>query len=167
LHRAAPVEANRHRVSSIHIGHGRRGGRRVSARAVQQRLCDKGGAAAERTSTVNNTAPLADDALRVANLRFVGRRCRSASRASPCVAGVRLGAKFYIASCPAPNPSQNRVLWGIPLSIGRRRASHALSFRFTIGDLGELKSSNMGRADGPAPLARLTGRTPVDRDVCR
>ena len=117
--------------------------------SVQQRLFDK--AAAERTSTVN-TAPLADDALRVA-ICGSSAPLPSASRAKSCVA-VFAGGKFYIVDV-GPESVENLVLWGIPLSsVGGVLLTHFHSDH--IGDLGELNLQTWA-GGRPAPLAVYGG----------
>jgi ribonuclease Z len=98
---------------------------------VAQRIFDR---AAERRAGEINTAPLADDALRVA-ICGSSAPLPSAARAKPCVA-VFAGGKFYVVDT-GPESVENLVLWGIPLgSIGAVLLTHFHSDH--IGDLGEL-----------------------------
>jgi ribonuclease Z len=116
---------------------------------VQQRLFDK--AAAERTGSVN-TAPLADDALRVA-ICGSSAPLPSATRAKACVA-VFAGGKFYLVDV-GPESVENLVLWGIPLSqVGGALLTHYHSDH--VGDLGELNLQTWA-GGRPAPLAVYGG----------
>lgn len=100
--------------------------------AVQQWLFD---GAAQKMSATTNTAPLADDALRVA-VCGSSAPLPSADRAKACVA-VFAGGKFYVVDT-GPESVENLVLWGIPLSkIGGVLLTHFHSDH--IGDLGELQ----------------------------
>lgn len=99
---------------------------------VQQQLFD---GAAQKMSAKTNTAPLADDALRVA-ICGSSAPLPSADRAKACVA-VFAGGKFYVVDA-GPESVENLVLWGIPLSsIGGVLLTHFHSDH--IGDLGELQ----------------------------
>jgi ribonuclease Z len=121
-----------------------------------QRIFDR---AAERIAAQVNTAPLADDALRVA-VCGSSAPLPSADRAKPCVA-VFAGGKFYVVDV-GPESVENLVLWGIPLSaIGGVLLTHFHSDH--IGDLGELHLQTWvgGRA---APLA-VYGGPGVERVV--
>lgn len=121
-----------------------------------QRIFDR---AAERIAAQVNTAPLADDALRVA-VCGSSAPLPSADRAKPCVA-VFAGGKFYVVDV-GPESVENLVLWGIPLSaIGGVLLTHFHSDH--IGDLGELHLQTWvgGR---PAPLA-VYGGPGVERVV--
>jgi ribonuclease Z len=100
-------------------------------RQVAQRIFDR---AAERLAAQVNTAPLADDAMRVA-ICGSSAPLPSPKRAKACVA-VFAGGKFYIVDS-GPESVENLVLWGIPLgSIGGVLLTHFHSDH--IGDLGEL-----------------------------
>jgi ribonuclease Z len=112
--------------------------------SVQQTLFDA--AARERTSSIN-TAPLADDALRVA-ICGSSAPLPSPNRAKACAA-VFAGGKFYIVDA-GPESVENLVLWGIPLSsIGGVLLTHFHSDH--IGDLGELNLQTWA-GGRPAPL---------------
>jgi ribonuclease Z len=109
---------------------------------VQQRLFDR--VAMQRAAAIN-TAPLEDDALRVA-VCGSSAPLASAPRAKACVA-VFAGGKFYIVDA-GPESTENLVLWGIPLSsIGGVLLTHFHSDH--IGDLGEL---NLQTWAGGRPL---------------
>jgi ribonuclease Z len=117
--------------------------------SVQQRLFD---GAAEQMSARTNTAPLADDALRIA-ICGSSAPLPSADRAKACVA-VFAGGKFYVVDA-GPESVENLVLWGVPLSsIGGVLLTHFHSDH--IGDLGELQLQTWagGRR---APLAVYGG----------
>jgi ribonuclease Z len=123
---------------------------------VQQRIFDR--AAQKRASTINS-APLTNDALRVA-ICGSSAPLPSASRAKACVA-VFAGGKFYVVDV-GPESVENLVLWGIPLSsIGGVMLTHFHSDH--IGDLGELNLQTWagGRS---APLA-VYGGPGVERVV--
>lgn len=124
--------------------------------ALQQAIFDRG---AERMASRVNTAPLADDALRVA-ICGSSAPLPSPRRAKACVA-VFAGGKFYIVDA-GPESVENLVLWGIPLSeIGGVLVTHFHSDH--IGDLGELQLQTWvgGR---PAPLP-VYGGPGVDQVV--
>ncbi|HEU4725929.1 MAG TPA: MBL fold metallo-hydrolase [Candidatus Eisenbacteria bacterium] len=100
--------------------------------AVQQSIFDK---AAMQLSARTNTAPLVDDALRVA-IAGSSAPLPSASRAKASVV-VFAGGKFWVVDS-GPESVENLVLWGIPLSkIGGVLITHFHSDH--IGDLGELQ----------------------------
>ena len=112
--------------------------------SVQQTLFDA--AARERTADVN-TAPLADDALRVA-VCGSSAPLASPNRAKACVAVFAAG-KFYVIDA-GPESVENLVVWGIPLSsIGGVLLTHFHSDH--IGDLGELNLQTWA-GGRPAPL---------------
>lgn len=99
---------------------------------VEQAIFDR---AAKRMSARTNTAPLADDALRVA-ICGSSAPLPSPDRAKACVA-VFAGGKFYVVDA-GPESVENLVLWGVPLSeIGGVLLTHFHSDH--IGDLGELQ----------------------------
>jgi ribonuclease Z len=99
--------------------------------SVQQAVFDR---AARANASVVNTAPLADDALRI-GICGSSAPLPSAARAKSCVA-VFAGGKFYVVDA-GPESVENLVLWGIPLSqIGGVLLTHFHSDH--IGDLGEL-----------------------------
>jgi ribonuclease Z len=110
---------------------------------VQQRIFDAG---AERLASRVNTAPLADDALRVA-VCGSSAPLPSASRAKACVA-VFAGGKFYIVDA-GPESVENLMLWTIPMgSVGGVLLTHFHSDH--IGDLGELNLQTwVGGRTGP------------------
>jgi len=111
---------------------------------LQQRIFDAG---AQRMAATINTAPLADDALRVA-ICGSSAPLPSARRAKACVA-VFAGGKFYVVDT-GPESVENLVLWGIPLSsIGGVLLTHFHSDH--IGDLGELNLQTWA-GGRPAPL---------------
>jgi len=100
--------------------------------SVQQWVFDR---AAQKMTASVNTAPLTDDALRVA-ICGSSAPLPSARRAKACVA-VFAGGKFYIVDS-GPESVENLVLWGIPLSaVGGVLLTHFHSDH--IGDLGELQ----------------------------
>jgi len=100
--------------------------------SVQQGIFDR--AAQAMTATVN-TAPLDDDALRVA-VCGSSAPLPSERRAKACVA-VFAGGRFYVVDS-GPESVENLVLWGIPLSaVGGVLLTHFHSDH--IGDLGELQ----------------------------
>ena len=116
---------------------------------VEQGIFDR---AAERLAGSANTAPLADDALRVA-ICGSSAPLPSADRAKACVA-VFAGGKFYVVDV-GPESVENLVMWGIPLSsIGGVLLTHFHSDH--IGDLGELNLQSWA-AGRPAPLAVYGG----------
>jgi len=116
---------------------------------VQHWLFDS---AAQQMSAKTNTAPLADDALRVA-VCGSSAPLPSAARAKACVA-VFAGGKFYVVDA-GPESVENLVLWGIPLSsVGAVLLTHFHSDH--IGDLGELQLQTWA-GGRPAPLAVYGG----------
>jgi len=119
------------------------------APSLLQPLFDR---AAERMSARVNSAPLEDDALRVA-ICGSSAPLPSASRAKACVA-VFAGGKFWVVDA-GPESVENLVLWGLPLAqIGGVLLTHFHSDH--IGDLGELHLQSWagGRAE---PLAVYGG----------
>jgi ribonuclease Z len=111
---------------------------------LQQRIFD--GAARARAATTN-TAPLADDALRVA-VCGSSAPLPSTGRAKACVA-VFAGGKFYVVDA-GPESVENLVQWGVPLqAIGGVLLTHFHSDH--IGDLGELNLQTWA-GGRPAPL---------------
>jgi ribonuclease Z len=123
---------------------------------VEQKIFDR---AAERMTATVNSAPLEDDALRVA-ICGSSAPLPSASRAKACVA-VFAGGKFYVVDA-GPESTENLVLWGIPLSsIGGVLLTHFHSDH--IGDLGEL-SLQTWAGGRPGPLA-VYGGPGVERVV--
>lgn len=123
---------------------------------VTQRIFDR---AAGQMAAQVNTAPLADDALRVA-VCGSSSPLPSAARAKPCVA-VFAGGKFYVVDV-GPESVENLVLWGIPLSsIGGVLLTHFHSDH--IGDLGELHLQTWA-GGRPGPLA-VYGGPGVERVV--
>jgi ribonuclease Z len=113
---------------------------------VQQKLFER---AAETLTAKANTAPLADDALRVA-VCGSSAPLPSTKRAKACVA-VFAGGKFYVVDS-GPESVENLVLWNIPLSrIGGVLLTHYHSDH--IGELGELQLQTWagGRPD-PLPV---------------
>jgi len=120
------------------------------APGLQQWLFDR--AALKLTATAN-TAPLVDDALRVA-ICGSSAPLPSATRAKPCVA-VFAGGKIYVVDT-GPESVENLVLWGIPLSaVGGVLLTHFHSDH--IGDLGELNLQTWA-AGRSAPLPVYGGR---------
>ena len=116
---------------------------------VQQTIFDRG---AQQVSGTTNTAPLADDALRVA-VCGSSAPLPSEHRAKACAA-VFAGGKFYVVDS-GPESTENLVLWGIPLSsIGGVLLTHFHSDH--IGDLGELHLQTWA-GGRPAPLAVYGG----------
>jgi len=104
----------------------------LRAPGVAQSMFDR---AATTMSARTNTAPLGDDALRVA-ICGSSAPLPSADRAKACVA-VFAGGKFWIVDS-GPESTENLVLWGIPLSeIGGVLLTHFHSDH--LGDLGELQ----------------------------
>jgi ribonuclease Z len=99
---------------------------------VQQALFDR---AASELTAVSNSAPLADDALRVA-VCGTSAPLPSTARAKACVA-VFAGGKFYVVDT-GPESVENLMLWNVPLAqIGAVFLTHFHSDH--IGDLGELQ----------------------------
>jgi len=126
------------------------------SRSVQQRLFDRG---VERMVAVSNTAPFADDALRV-GICGSSAPLPSAKRAKACVA-VFAGGKVYVVDT-GPESTENLMLWGIPLArIGGVFLTHFHSDH--IGDLGELQLQSWA-AGRPQPLA-VYGGPGVERVV--
>jgi ribonuclease Z len=109
---------------------------------VEQALFDLG---ASKLTAPSNTAPLVDDALRVA-VCGTSAPLPSTARAKACVA-VFAGGKFYVVDA-GPESVENLMLWGVPLSeIGGVLITHFHSDH--IGDLGELQlQSWAGRRPG-------------------
>jgi len=123
---------------------------------IQQRLFDRGVRAMVAQS---NTAPLADDALRVA-VCGSSAPLPSTARAKACVA-VFAGGKIYIVDT-GPESTENLMLWGIPLQrIGGVFLTHFHSDH--IGDLGELQLQSWA-AGRPRPLP-VYGGPGVERVV--
>jgi len=123
---------------------------------IQQRIFETG---ARRLAATVNTAPLVDDALRVA---ICGSSAPLASkdRAKACVA-VFAGGKFYIVDV-GPESVKNLVMWGIPLSsIGGVLLTHFHSDH--IGDLGELNLQTW--AAGRSEPLEVHGGPGVERIV--
>jgi len=117
--------------------------------SVAQRIFDR---AAGQMAAQANSAPLADDALRVA-VCGSSSPLPSAARAKPCVA-VFAGGKFYVVDA-GPESVENLVLWGVPLSaIGGVLLTHFHSDH--IGDLGELHLQTWANGR-PEPLAVYGG----------
>jgi ribonuclease Z len=124
--------------------------------SVAQRLYARG---AGRMAARVNTAPLADDALRVA-VCGSSAPLASTARAKPCVA-VFAGGKFYIVDV-GPESVENLVVWGIPLSsIAGVLLTHFHSDH--IGDLGELHLQTW--AGGRPSRLDVYGGPGVDRVV--
>lgn len=124
--------------------------------SIQQRMFDR---AAERMTATVNTAPLADDAMRVA-ICGSSAPLPSAARAKACVA-VFAGGKFYVVDT-GPESTENLVLWGIPLSqVGGVLLTHFHSDH--IGDLGELNLQTW--AGGRAGPLDVYGGPGIDRVV--
>jgi ribonuclease Z len=112
--------------------------------SIQERIYAAG--AARVTSTVN-TAPLEQDALRVA-VCGSSAPLPSPSRAKSCVA-VFAGGRFYVVDA-GPESVENLVLWGIPMSsVGGVLLTHFHSDH--IGDLGELNLQTWA-GGRPGPL---------------
>jgi ribonuclease Z len=133
---SSPVPTRRFRPAAIALAAlaimGVAGGVAVMASpSLQQRIFDR---AAEKMAATINSAPLHDDALRVA-VCGSSAPLPSASRAKACVA-VFAGGRFYVVDA-GPESVENLVLWGVPLSaIGGALLTHFHSDH--IGDLGEL-----------------------------
>lgn len=115
--------------------------------------------AAEKMTANINSAPLADDALRVA-VCGSSAPLPSAARAKACVV-VFAGGKFYVVDT-GPESTENLVLWGIPLAqVGGVLLTHFHSDH--IGDLGEFSLQTWAGGRG-APLA-VYGGPGIDRVV--
>jgi ribonuclease Z len=126
------------------------------APSVQQTIFDR---AALQMSAKTNTAPLEDDALRVA-IAGSSAPLPSASRAKSSVV-VFAGGRFWVVDS-GPESVENLVLWGIPLSkIGGVLLTHFHSDH--IGDLGELQLQTWA-GGRPAPL-QVYGGPGVERVV--
>jgi ribonuclease Z len=116
---------------------------------VQHAIFDRG---AQAQAAAINTAPLADDALRIA-ICGSSAPLPSDRRAKAC-AVVFAGGKFYVVDS-GPESTKNLVLWGIPLSaIGGVLLTHFHSDH--IGDLGELNLQTWA-GGRPSPLAVYGG----------
>lgn len=99
---------------------------------VGQKIFDRG---ATRLSARVNTAPLADDALRVA-IAGSSAPLPSKERAKACVV-VFAGGKMWVVDA-GPESVENLLLWGVPLSeVQGVLITHFHSDH--IGDLGELQ----------------------------
>jgi ribonuclease Z len=123
---------------------------------VQQWLFDRG---VENMVAQSNTAPFADDALRVA-VCGSSAPLPSHDRAKACVA-VFAGGKMYIVDT-GPESTENLMLWGVPMSrIGGVFLTHFHSDH--IGDLGELQLQTWA-AGRQQPLA-VYGGPGVERVV--
>jgi ribonuclease Z len=123
---------------------------------VEQRLFEAG---ARRLTSSVNTAPLEDDALRVA-VCGSSAPLPSASRAKACVA-VFAGGRFYVVDT-GPESVESLVLWGIPLkSVGAVFLTHFHSDH--IGDLGELNLQTW--AGGRTSPLHVYGGPGIDRVV--
>lgn len=123
---------------------------------VQQKIFER--AVAQRMG-VDNTALMADDALRVA-VCGTSAPLPSKTRAKACVA-VIAGGKFYIVDV-GPESVENLMQWGIPLSrIGGVLITHFHSDH--IGDLGELNLQTWAQGR-PAPL-NVYGGPGIDQVV--
>ena len=128
----------------------------LTSPGLMQQVYDRG---ARRVASTVNTAPLADDALRVA-VCGSSAPLPSAERAKACVA-VFAGGKFYVVDA-GPESTENLVLWGIPLSaVGGVLLTHFHSDH--IGDLGELNLQTWA-GGRPAPL-KVYGGPGVERVV--
>jgi ribonuclease Z len=104
----------------------------ISSPGVQQALFDR---AASELAASSNTAPLADDALRVA-VCGTSAPLPSTRRAKACVA-VFAGGKYYVVDT-GPESVENLMLWNVSLAqIGGVFLTHFHSDH--IGDLGELQ----------------------------
>jgi len=111
-------------------------------RRVEEWLFERGAA---RTTSLDNSGLLRDDALRVA-IAGSSAPLPSPRRAKACVA-VFAGGRFYVVDA-GPESVENLVRWGIPLArIGGVFLTHFHSDH--IGDLGELNLQTWagGRAD--------------------
>jgi len=117
--------------------------------AVQDRLFAR---ATEMTLRKNNTALLADDALRVA-VCGTSSPLPSTKRAKACVA-VMAGGKIYIVDS-GPESTENLMQWGLPLDrVAGVFISHFHSDH--IGELGELNLQTWV-AGRKAPMAVYGG----------
>ena len=124
--------------------------------SLQQKIFDR---AAKELTAPPNTAPLADDALRVA-ICGSSAPLPSVHRAKACVA-VFAGGKFYVVDA-GPESIENLVLWNIPLSsIGGVMLTHFHSDH--IGELGELNLQTW--AGGRQAPLDVYGGPGVDRVV--
>ena len=124
--------------------------------SIQQWLFNRGVA---RMVAASNTAPLADDALRV-GICGSSAPLPSARRAKACVA-VFAGGKIYIVDT-GPESTENLMLWGVPLArIGAVLLTHFHSDH--IGDLGELQLQSW--AAGRPGRLRVYGGPGVERVV--
>lgn len=117
----------------------------MSSATMMQRIYDAG---ARKVAATVNSAPLDDDALRVA-VCGSSAPLPSAKRAKACVA-VFAGGKYYVVDA-GPESTENLVLWGIPLrAVGGVLLTHFHSDH--IGGLGEL-SLQTWAGGRPEPLA--------------
>lgn len=124
--------------------------------SLQQRLFNRG---VSRIVATSNTAPLADDALRV-GICGSSAPLPSAKRAKACVA-VFAGGKIYVVDT-GPESTENLMLWGVPLAkIGGVLLTHFHSDH--IGDLGEMQLQSWA-AGRPRPLL-VYGGPGVERVV--
>jgi ribonuclease Z len=145
---ARPARATRGRGSRMAVAVGvvlaAAGSMAMLSPRVQQAIFDRG---ARTAASDVNTAPMADDALRV-GICGSSAPLPSAARAKACVA-VFAGGKFYVVDA-GPESTENLVRWGIPLSqIGGVLLTHFHSDH--IGDLGELNLQTWA-AGRPSPL---------------
>lgn len=116
-------------------------------------------AAGARQQAPSNTAPLEDDALRVA-ICGSSAPLAAAGRAKACVA-VFAGGKFYIVDA-GPESVENLVTWGIPMAqVGGVMLTHFHSDH--IGDLGELNLQTW--AGGRKAPLKVYGGPGVERVV--
>lgn len=124
--------------------------------SVQHALFDE---AAQQMSARTNSAPLEDDALRIA-IAGSSAPLPSATRAKASVVVFAAG-KFWVVDS-GPESVENLVLWGIPLAqIGGVLLTHFHSDH--IGDLGELQLQTWA-AGRPRPLV-VYGGPGVERVV--
>jgi ribonuclease Z len=124
--------------------------------AVQQAVFDR---AAARMTGRSNSAPLVDDALRVA-IAGSSAPLPSKARAKACVV-VFAGGRFWVVDA-GPESVENLVLWRIPLSrIAGVLLTHYHSDH--IGDLGELQLQTW--AGGREQPLDVYGGPGVDRVV--